>query len=84
MSAALRHPFRGRVAAVGIGETPYYKRGSSPDAERKLCLKAIVAACEDAGIDPKDVDGFSSYGADENEGPRLTAGLAPARCAGPR
>lgn len=67
--------FRGRVAVVGVGETPYYKRGTSPDAERKLCLKAIVAACEDAGIDPRDVDGFSSFGADENEGPRLTAGL---------
>jgi acetyl-CoA acetyltransferase len=63
------------VAVAGIGETPYHRRGTSPDAERKLCLKAIVAACEDAGIDPKDVDGFSSYGADENEGPRLTAGL---------
>lgn len=75
MSTATQHPFRGRVAAVGIGETPYYKRGSSPYAERKLCLKAIVAACEDAGIDPRDIDGFSSYGADENEGPRLTAGL---------
>jgi acetyl-CoA acetyltransferase len=69
------HPFRGRVAVAGIGETPYHRRGTSPDAERKLCLKAIVAACEDAGIDPRDVDGFSSYGADENEGPRLTAGL---------
>lgn len=67
--------FRGRVAVVGIGETPYYKRGTSPDAERKLCLRAIVAACEDAGIDPRDIDGFSSFGADENEGPRLTAAL---------
>jgi acetyl-CoA acetyltransferase len=67
--------FRGRVAAVGIGTTPYYKRGTSPDAERKLVLKAIVAACEDAGIDPRDIDGFSSYGADVNEGPRLSHGL---------
>jgi acetyl-CoA acetyltransferase len=63
------------VAVAGIGETPYYKRGTSPDAERKLCLKAIVAACADAGIDPRDVDGFCSYGPDENEGPRLTAAL---------
>jgi acetyl-CoA acetyltransferase len=67
--------FRGKVAVVGIGQTPYYKRGASPDAERKLCLKAIVAACEDAGIDPRDVDGFSSYGADTNEGTRLNYGL---------
>jgi acetyl-CoA acetyltransferase len=67
--------FRGRVAAVGIGQTPYYKRGKSPDAERKLCLRAIVAACEDAGVDPRDIDGFSSYGADTNEGTRINYGL---------
>ncbi len=73
--ASTRDKFRGKVAVVGLGQTPYYKRGTSPDAERKMCLKAIVAACEDAHIDPKDIDGFSSYGADINEGPRLTAGL---------
>lgn len=67
--------FRGAVAVVGIGTTPYYKRGQSPDEERKLCLRAIVDACADAGIDPRDIDGFSSYGADINEGPRLTAPL---------
>jgi acetyl-CoA acetyltransferase len=66
---------RGAVAVVGIGETPYYKRGTSPDADEKLCLKAIVAACEDAGLDPRDVDGFISYGADLNEAPHLTGQL---------
>ena len=40
---------RGRVAVVGIGETTYYKHGQSPDAEFKLALKAILAACADAG-----------------------------------
>jgi acetyl-CoA acetyltransferase len=67
--------FRGKVAVVGIGQTPYYKRGTAPFAERKLCLQAIVTACEDAGIDPRDVDGFSSYGADTNEGTRVNYGL---------
>jgi acetyl-CoA acetyltransferase len=66
---------KGKVAVVGVGETPYYKRGTSPDALRKLCLKAIVAACDDAGIDPRDVDGFCSYGADTNEAPRLCGPL---------
>jgi acetyl-CoA acetyltransferase len=70
-----RDAFRGKVAVVGIGQTPYYKRGTSPDAERKLCLRAIVDACADAGIDPRDIDGFSSYGADNNEGPRINYGL---------
>lgn len=67
--------FRGKVAVVGIGQTPYYKRGTAPHAERKLCLQAIVAAAGDAGIDPRDIDGFSSYGADVNEGTRINYGL---------
>ena len=66
---------KGKVAIVGVGESRYYKRGTSPDALRKLCLQAIVAACDDAGIDPKDVDGFASYGADTNEAPRLCGPL---------
>ena len=48
---------RGRVAVVGIGETTYYKHGQSPDAEFKLALKAILAACADAGLDPRRIDG---------------------------
>ena len=31
---------RGRVAVAGVGETAYYKRGQSPDAEFDLALKA--------------------------------------------
>ena len=50
---------RGKVAVVGVGETTYYKRGGSEDPEFVLALKAILAACEDAGIDPRDIDGFS-------------------------
>src|SRR5260370_8985252 len=52
---------RGRVAVVGIGETEYYRHGAAPDAEFKLALKAILAACHDAGLDPRDIDGFASY-----------------------
>jgi hypothetical protein len=46
---------RGRVAVVGIGETDYYRHGASPDAEFKLALKAILAARDDAGLDPRDI-----------------------------
>lgn len=63
------------VACVGIGQTPYYKRGTAPDAERKLVLRAIDAAAADAGIDSADIDGFASYGADVQEGVRLTGPL---------
>lgn len=52
---------RGKVAVVGVGETPYYKRGQAPDPEFKLALKAIIGACKDAQISPNSVDGFTSF-----------------------
>jgi acetyl-CoA acetyltransferase len=70
---------RGRVAIVGIGETPYYKHGQSPDAEFKLALKAILAACADAGVDPRDIDGFASYSDDRSDASRLAAALGARR-----
>ncbi len=66
---------RGRVAIVGIGETAYYRHGQSPDAEFKLALKAILAACGDAGIDPREIDGFASYSNDRTDPSRLAAAL---------
>ena len=69
------HTMRGKTAIVGIGQTPYYKRGTSPDPEIKLCLRAIVEACQDAGIDPSEVDGFVSYGSERNDGQKLMTAL---------
>ena len=66
---------RGKVAIAGVGETAYYKRGEAPDAEFKLALKAIQAACDDAGISPKDIDGFASYSNDRSDPSRLAAAL---------
>ena len=66
---------RGRVAVVGIGETAYHRHGRSPDAEFKLALKAVLAACADAGLDPRAVDGFASYSNDRSEASRLAAAL---------
>ncbi|WP_207537908.1 thiolase C-terminal domain-containing protein [Sabulicella rubraurantiaca] len=66
---------RGKAAIAGIGETTYYKHGQSPDAEFKLALKAVLAACADAGIDPREVDGFATYGNDRSEATRLAAAL---------
>lgn len=63
------------MAVVGIGQTPWYKHGQSPDAEFKLALKAILAACEDAGMDAKQVDGFASYSDDRNDAVRLATAL---------
>ena len=66
---------RGKVAVVGVGETTYYKHGQSGDPEFVLVLKAILAACEDAGISPKEIDGFCSYSNDRNDPPRLANAL---------
>ena len=66
---------RGKAVVAGVGETTYYKHGNSPDAEFKLALKAILAAAEDAGINPKDIDGFASYSTDRNDPSRLAAAL---------
>jgi len=66
---------RGHVAAAGVGETTYYKHGQAPESEVKLALRAILAACEDAGLDPRQVDGFASYSNDRNDPSRLAAAL---------
>lgn len=66
---------RGRVAIAGIGESTYYKRGEAREPEFVLGLRAILAACADAGVDPRDVDGFASYSNDRNEPSRIAAAL---------
>jgi hypothetical protein len=73
--ASAERSLRGRVAVIGIGETDYFRHGASPDPEFKLALKAILAACADAGIDPRDIDGFASYSDDRSEASRLAAAL---------
>ena len=70
-----KRTLRGKVAVAGVGETTYYKHGQSPDSEFKLALQAILAACEDAGIDPRRIDGFASYSNDRNDPSRLAAAL---------
>jgi acetyl-CoA acetyltransferase len=66
---------RGSTAVVGVGETAYYRHGQAPESEFVLCLKAILAACEDAGLDPTDIDGFASYSNDRNDPPSLATAL---------
>jgi acetyl-CoA acetyltransferase len=64
------------VAVVaGIGETAYYERGKAPRSEFQLALTAIRAACDDAGLDPREIDGFVSYMDQRNDPLRLSAAL---------
>lgn len=67
--------FRGATAVVGVGTTDYFKRGTSPLSSAQLVLQAILRACEDAGADPRTVDGFVSYGGEANEGLAIGAAL---------
>jgi len=66
---------RGKVAVAGVGETVYYRHSQAPEPEFVLCLKAILAACADAGIDPRDIDGFASFSDDRNDPMSLSAAL---------
>jgi len=51
-----------KTAVVGIGATPYYRRGESlPQTELEMACKAILLALEDAGLSIRDLDGFTIY-----------------------
>jgi acetyl-CoA acetyltransferase len=67
---------KGKVAVAGVGETQYWRHGQATEPEFVLCLKAILAACADAGLDPAELDGFCSYSNDRNDPPTLAAALA--------
>ena len=65
---------KGVAAVAGIG-LRQFKRGASPLPERGVLTQAIMDACEDAGFDPADIDGFATYGDDKNEPVRLMQDL---------
>ncbi|HVR33841.1 MAG TPA: transporter [Acidimicrobiia bacterium] len=44
---------------AGVGETEYSKR--SGRSEQRLGMEAILAACRDAELDPRQIDGFIAY-----------------------
>lgn len=71
---------RGATAIVGIGQTPYYKRGTSPEPELKLALRAITQAADDAGIDVRDIDGFISYASERSDPAKLMPALGTREC----
>ena len=51
-----------KTAVVGVGATPYYKRGQSlPQTPMELAGKAMLAALDDAGLTVDDVDGLALY-----------------------
>lgn len=60
---------RDKTAIVGIGATPYWKRGrSAPRSLQELVCTAVIAAADDAGIAVPDIDGFAYFAADFDTG----------------
>lgn len=51
-----------RAAIAGVGQTAFSR--SSEQSEWSLALEAILAACDDAGIDPSSIDGIVRYSQD--------------------
>ncbi len=58
---------RGAAAVVGVAEQ-HYRRGEAPHSEKRMTLEVILEACADAGIDPREIDGFVSYAGGPNDG----------------
>ncbi|MDX2846771.1 lipid-transfer protein, partial [Streptomyces ipomoeae] len=53
------------TAIVGIGQTPFAKKLT--ETERALACRAILAALDDAGISPDEVDALASYTMEETD-----------------
>jgi acetyl-CoA acetyltransferase len=68
-----RHSYAGRAAVVGIGATEFSK--NSGRSELQLALEACAAACADAGVDPKQVNGLSTFTMETNPESEIMRGL---------
>jgi acetyl-CoA acetyltransferase len=67
---------RDRTALAGYGHTRFGRRGELGHVPLpRLVLEAVLNACEDAGLDPKEIDGWTSYGSETIEGASLAAAL---------
>ncbi len=61
----MAYSLKDQTAIAGIGMTPFSKQ--SGVSELSLAAQCIVAACDDAGIDPGDIDGMVTYTLDSSE-----------------
>ena len=58
----MTNTLKDKTAIVGVGATPYYRRGESmPQTSMELAGKAVIAALADAGLTVDDLDGFALY-----------------------
>jgi acetyl-CoA acetyltransferase len=61
----LAKTLKDEACIVGVGETEYSK--NSGRSEMRLALEVITAACDDAGISPKEIDGIVRFSVDGNQ-----------------
>ena len=73
-----------KTAIVGVGATPYYKRGQSlPQTPMELAGKAVLAALDDAGLPSTTSTGSRSTAWDSTRRCSRSGSASP-RCASPR
>jgi acetyl-CoA acetyltransferase len=53
-----------KTAIVGVGQTEFSK--DSGRSELRLGVEAVKAALDDAGLSPREVDGYATYSMDNN------------------
>ncbi|MEQ9394193.1 lipid-transfer protein [Haliea sp.] len=61
----MSHVLKDQAAIAGIGLTEFSKK--SGVSELSLAAQATLAACEDAGLPPSEIDGFVSYTLDSTD-----------------
>jgi len=54
-----------RACIVGIGQTEFSK--ASGRSEQSLAAESILAACQDAGLDPHKLDGMTTFSLDHSD-----------------
>ncbi|MFE1784979.1 lipid-transfer protein, partial [Streptomyces sp. NPDC059506] len=59
MASSPTSPLSGAAAVVGIGATEFSK--DSGRSELQLACEAVLAALDDAGISPEEVDGLTTF-----------------------
>jgi len=65
----MHQTIKDKAAVVGVGATDYHRRGRSlPATAMDLAVEASRAALADAGLSPRDVDGFALYAGGLNTG----------------
>ena len=62
-----------KAAIVGIGQTPFSR--SLGRSEFDMAVEAILAACDDAGISPREIDGVVRYDMETTDEEQLLAVL---------